>query len=82
MHISVNGAKLFFGVDGESLKPDGKVMRQKPTVIMVHGGPGGDHTVSKGIDAALTIATKRCTITLKIQERQNGQIGKVLGSIR
>ena len=33
-------------------------------------------------DAALTIATKRCTITLKIQERQNEQIGKVLGSIR
>jgi hypothetical protein len=38
--------------------------------------------VQQGIDAALTIATKRCTITLKIQERQNEQIGKVLGSSR
>jgi len=54
MHISVNGAKLFIDVDGESLKPDGKVMRQKPTVIMVHGGPGGDHTVSKPYFSELT----------------------------
>jgi len=47
MHVEVNGARLFFDVDGESLTPDGATMRQKPTVIMVHGGPGGDHTVSK-----------------------------------
>ncbi len=47
MYVSVNGAKLFFDVDGEGLAPDGKTMRQKPTVIMVHGGPGADHTVSK-----------------------------------
>lgn len=54
MYVSVNGAKLFFDVDGESLAPDGKAMRQKPTVIMVHGGPGGDHTVSKPYFSQLT----------------------------
>ena len=47
MYVRVNGAKLFFDVDGEGLAPDGKTMRQKPTVILVHGGPGADHTVSK-----------------------------------
>jgi proline iminopeptidase len=54
MYVHVNGAKLFFDVDGESLTPDGKAMRQKPTVIMVHGGPGGDHTVSKPYFSQLT----------------------------
>ena len=54
MYAQVNGARLFFDVDGESLTPDGKTMRQKPTVIMVHGGPGGDHTVSKPYFSQLT----------------------------
>lgn len=54
MYVQVNGARLFFDVDGESLTPDGKTMRQKPTVIMVHGGPGGDHTVSKPYFSQLT----------------------------
>ena len=54
MYVRVNGARLFFDVDGESLTPDGKTMRQKPTVIMVHGGPGADHTVSKPYFSQLT----------------------------
>ena len=54
MHVSVNGVKLFFDVDGESLAPDGAAMRQKPTVIMVHGGPGSDHSVSKPFFSQLT----------------------------
>jgi proline iminopeptidase len=54
MYAQVNGARLFFDVDGESLTPDGKTMRQKPTVIMVHGGPGGDHTVFKPYFSQLT----------------------------
>lgn len=47
MFVHVNGVKLFFDVDGEVLTPDGAVMRQKPTVVLVHGGPGADHSVSK-----------------------------------
>jgi len=54
MRIEVNGIRLFVDVDGESLAPDGKTMRQKPTVIMVHGGPGADHTVAKPFFSALT----------------------------
>lgn len=54
MHISVNGAKLFFDVDGEGLTPDDCAMRSKPTVVMVHGGPGGDHSVSKPFFSQLT----------------------------
>lgn len=54
MFVTVNGAKLYFDVDGEGLTPDGTAMREKPTVVMVHGGPGGDHTVSKPYFSQLT----------------------------
>lgn len=54
MYVTVNGARLFFDVDGEGLTPDGKTMRQKPTVIMVHGGPGADHSIAKPYFSQLT----------------------------
>lgn len=47
MYATVNGARLFFDVEGASLVPDGPNMREKPTVILVHGGPGADHTIHK-----------------------------------
>ncbi len=54
MFVTVNGAKLYFDVDGEGLTPDGTVMREKPTVIMVHGGPGADHSIAKPYFSQLT----------------------------
>ncbi len=54
MFVTVNGAKLYFDVDGEGLTPDGVAMREKPTVIMVHGGPGADHSISKPYFSQLT----------------------------
>ncbi len=54
MFVDVNGAKLFFDVDGEGLTPSGAIMRKKPTVVMVHGGPGADHSVSKPYFSQLT----------------------------
>ncbi|MDJ0821152.1 MAG: alpha/beta hydrolase [Paracoccaceae bacterium] len=47
MFVTVNGARLFVDVEGAGLVPDGPKMRQKPTVIVVHGGPGADHSVGK-----------------------------------
>jgi pimeloyl-ACP methyl ester carboxylesterase len=44
MHITVNGLKLFFDVEGAKLVPDGPRMRERPTVVMLHGGPGADHS--------------------------------------
>ena len=41
MHADVNGTRLWFDVDGPVLAPDGSQMRQRPTVVLVHGGPGG-----------------------------------------
>lgn len=48
MHLDVNGTRLWFDVDGPALVPDGNEMRQRPTVVLVHGGPGGfDHSYFK-----------------------------------
>lgn len=35
---------LFVDVEGVSLVPDASVMREKPTLLLLHGGPGYDHT--------------------------------------
>ena len=47
MIIEVNGAKLYFDVEGSGLIPDGPRMKVKPTLILLHGGPGFDHTMYK-----------------------------------
>jgi proline iminopeptidase len=54
MHILINGVKLFFDVDGAKLEPDGPVMREKPTLLLLHGGPGFDHASFKPLYAPLT----------------------------
>ena len=53
MHVTVNGTRLFFDVEGASLVPDGPAMRQRPTVLLLHGGPGFDHSIYRPAYAAL-----------------------------
>jgi proline iminopeptidase len=53
MHILVNGVRLFFDVEGAGLVPDGPVMREKPTLLMLHGGPGSDHSIYRPAYSAL-----------------------------
>jgi hypothetical protein len=47
MLISVGDVRLFVDVDGAKLVPEGMSMRERPTIVMVHGGPGFDHTPFK-----------------------------------
>jgi pimeloyl-ACP methyl ester carboxylesterase len=48
MHVEVNGSRLWFDVDGAALVPDGAGMRERPTVVLLHGGPGSfDHSYFK-----------------------------------
>jgi pimeloyl-ACP methyl ester carboxylesterase len=53
MYVSVNGVRLFFDVEGAKLVPDGPKMREKPTLLMLHGGPGFDHSIYKPAYSAL-----------------------------
>ncbi|MEH2552756.1 pimeloyl-ACP methyl ester carboxylesterase [Bradyrhizobium algeriense] len=53
MHVSVNGVRLFFDIEGAKLVPDGPVMREKPVLLMLHGGPGFDHSIYRPAYSAL-----------------------------
>lgn len=43
MRVRVGDVRLHFEVIGERLVPDGPTLRERPTVILLHGGPGFDH---------------------------------------
>lgn len=38
------GVRLFVDIEGPGLVPDGPRLREKPTLILLHGGPGYDHS--------------------------------------
>ena len=54
MYVTVNGARLYLDIEGAGLVPDGPRMREKPTLLLLHGGPGFDHTMFKPAFSALT----------------------------
>lgn len=54
MFVKVNDARLYVDIDGAGLVPEGRHMRQKPTVILAHGGPGADHSLYKPAYAQLS----------------------------
>jgi proline iminopeptidase len=48
MHVDANGTRLWFDVEGSALVADGEAMRARPTVVLLHGGPGSfDHSYFK-----------------------------------
>jgi proline iminopeptidase len=47
MKVGVNGVDLFFDVEGTKLVAAGPWMRERPTVVLLHTGPGLDHTLYK-----------------------------------
>lgn len=44
MYVHVDDVRLFFDVEGARLVADGPVMRERPTILCLHGGPGLDHS--------------------------------------
>ena len=51
MYAEIRGTRLFFDVEGAGLVPDGSTLRPRPEAMIIHGGPGGDHS---GFKPALT----------------------------
>jgi proline iminopeptidase len=47
MRVSVEGTRLFFDVAGASHVPDSGRMAERPVTLVVHGGPGMDHSLLK-----------------------------------
>src|SRR5262245_64120012 len=69
MRAPVNGVRLFFDVEGASLVPDGPSMREKPTLLLLHGGPGFDHSIYKLAYSSLA----DCAQVVYLDHRGNGR---------
>src|SRR5258705_2219331 len=69
MRVLVNGVRLFFDVEGARLVPDGPTMREKPTLLLLHGGPGFDHSIYKPAYASLA----DCAQVIYLDHRGNGR---------
>jgi pimeloyl-ACP methyl ester carboxylesterase len=66
MHIDVNGTRLWFDVDGPLVVPAGDRTRRRPTVVLVHGGPGSyDHSYFKPHFARLTTGAQVVYLDLR-----------------
>lgn len=69
MKILVNGVHLYFDVEGVGLRASGRVMQEMPTVILLHGGPGADHSIYKPDFSALTDVAQ----VIYLDHRGNGR---------
>jgi pimeloyl-ACP methyl ester carboxylesterase len=47
MRVRVGDTWLWIDVDGAKLVPEGPVLRERPTVVLLHPGPGFDHSIFK-----------------------------------
>jgi pimeloyl-ACP methyl ester carboxylesterase len=53
MRVQVNGSRLFFETEGTKLRIDRNSMREVPTLLLLHGGPGVDHSIYRPVFSAL-----------------------------
>ena len=58
MRLSFNGTELYFDVEGTGLVPDGPVLRERQTMLVLHGGPGYEHAYFKPVPSALVDAAQ------------------------
>ncbi len=54
MQAAVRGTGIYFDVEGAGLVPVGPAMRERPAALVIHGGPGGDHSGFKPAFSPLT----------------------------
>ena len=54
MRIKIDDSWLFFDVEGAKLRPEGPRMKEVPTLLLLHGGPGLDHSIFKPLMSVLT----------------------------
>ena len=47
MHVEINGAPIFFDTVGAKLAAEGETMVERPSLLVMHGGPGFDHSLMR-----------------------------------
>lgn len=67
-----DGTRIFFEVIGTRLVADGPEMRERPTLLLLHGGPGFDHTVMAHTLAPLADVAQLVLLDHRGQGRSEG----------
>jgi proline iminopeptidase len=67
-----DGTRIFFEVIGRKLVPDGPTMRERPTLLILHGGPGFDHTGLASIFEPLADTAQLVLLDHRGQGRSDG----------
>ena len=58
----------FFDVEGAGLRPEGSSMGEKPTLLLLHGGPGADHSLYKPAFSALTDIAQLASLSEELED--------------
>ncbi|WP_225413380.1 alpha/beta fold hydrolase [Stigmatella hybrida] len=54
MYAEVSGARLFFDTEGPEWEESGPELRRRPTLLILHGGPGIDHSPYRQLGRAVS----------------------------
>lgn len=54
MRLQVGDVRLFFDTEGSVLVPAGATMAVRPVLVLLHGGPGADHSLFRPEFSAMT----------------------------
>ena len=73
MRVQVGDVRLYFDVEGPGLVVDGPAMRERPTLLLLHGGPGFDHSGFKPAYGQLAEAAQ----VVYLDHRGNGRSDRV-----
>jgi pimeloyl-ACP methyl ester carboxylesterase len=74
MRVDVNGTRLWFDVDGPLVATDEARVWERPTVVLVHAGPGSfDHSYFKPDFARLAGQTQVVHLDLRGHGRSDCQ---------
>lgn len=71
MRVTVNGVRLYFDVEGCGLAALDRQMIARPTLVLLHGGPGADHSLFKPEFSAMTDAAQVVYLDLRGSGRSN-----------
>src|SRR5512146_2147248 len=71
MRAAANGVRLYFDVEGCGLAARGPEMAARPTIVLLHGGPGADHSLFKPEFSAMADAAQ----VVYLDQRGSGRSG-------
>ena len=79
MLVSVSDIRLFVDVEGAKFVPDGDSMRERPTIVMLHGN-GADHSPFKEFYVFLRESSPRSSTTTIAGTAEVRTVNKTAGT--